>query len=89
MQVMESYGAKPMAASGQLLGLKGGNIGGFLCTVAGSVKLDASQDGSGAVIVNTIPVVAGTFYPMPFAFGTGAGVYATLAGGAQGTFAIN
>jgi hypothetical protein len=84
--VQETFSYKPLTASGVLLGSSGGALGGFLCTVAGTVKITEGQSGAGATIVDTLAVTAGTFYPMPFATPTGA--YATLAGGAQGTFAV-
>lgn len=86
--VMESYSPKALAASGPILGALGGNIGGFLCTTSGTVKLDLSIDGTGTVIVAAFAVTAGVFYPMPFSVGNSA-VYATLGGGAAGTFAVN
>lgn len=88
MKVDETYGYRKMIASAVLLGTGGGSIGGFLCTVSGSIKLSEGVDGSGNIIVDTVPVTAGVFLPMPFAIAPGTAVYATLTGGAQGTFAV-
>ena len=86
--VQESYQPLPLTASGPVIPITGGAIGGFLCTTAGSVKLSYRIDGSGATIVDTVAVTAGTFLPMPFLFAPGTPVYATLTGGCKGTFAI-
>jgi hypothetical protein len=88
MQVQESFVPKPMTASGALLGSRGGAIAGFICTVAGNIRLTYGTDGTGAVILDTCPVTAGQFLPIPLAFGDGTPVYAALTGGAQGTFCI-
>lgn len=85
--VHEVYNPKIANASTALLGSSGGVIGGFLCTVSGTLSLDYSTDGTGSKFVDTLPVTAGTFYPLPFAV-QGAPVYATLGGGAKGTFAL-
>lgn len=89
MIVQEQYGALALAASGIILPASGGELGGFLCTTTGTVKLSYGADGSGATIVDTVAVTAGVFLPMPFSFGAGQPVYATLAAGAKGTFAAN
>lgn len=86
MLVQETFGAKPMTASGAVFGASGGVLGGFICTISGSLKLTVGTDGLGATIVDTLPVTAGAFTPLPFTF-SGA-VYAALTGGAQGSFAI-
>ena len=86
--VQEVYGPLALTASGIVISGAGGALGGFLCTTAGSLKLSYSSDGSGATIVDTVAVTAGIFLPLPFAFGPGQVVYATLTGGAKGTFAV-
>lgn len=83
--VQECFGYKQMSDSGALLGSGGGALAGFLCTTSGTLKLTVT-DGAGATIVDTCTVTAGVFLPLPFTF-THA-VYATLAGGAVGTFAV-
>lgn len=86
--VQEVFGYKQMAVSGVLLSTAGGRLGGFLCTTAGTVKISEGIAGAGATVVDTTAVAAGTFLPMPFGFPPGTAVYATLAGGATGTFAV-
>lgn len=83
--VQEVYGAEPFAANtaGTLFGTNGGNMGGFLCTVSGTLTLVSG----GVTVVNAVPVTAGVFLPLPFTFAIG--VTFTLAGGAAGTFAVN
>lgn len=86
--VQESYRPLALVASGIVVAQTGGAIGGFLCTTTGNLKLSYSADGSGETIVDTVAVTAGIFLPMPFIFAPGTTVYATLSGGAKGTFAI-
>lgn len=86
--VQESYRPLPLAASGLVLGQQGGALGGFLCTTTGTLKLSYGNDGSGETIVDTVAVTGGVFLPTPFIFPPGVTVYATLAGGAKGTFAV-
>lgn len=85
--VQESFGAKLMAASGVVMGTQGGALGGFLCSASGNLKL-TQTDAAGATIVDTTPVTAGVFLPLPFAIPPGFAVYATLSNGATGTFAV-
>lgn len=91
MKVEESYGYVQFAADadGLVIGLtNGGSIGGFLCQTSGTIKLNKDTSG-GATIVDTLAVTAGIFYPIPLAVPPAMGVYATLAGGAAGTFFCN
>ena len=60
------------------------NLGGFTCTVSGTLTLRA-VDASGDLVVNSLPVTAGSYYPLPYAMPTGA--HLTLSGGAAGTIA--
>lgn len=87
MVVQESFGFLVMAANAAapLFGSTGGNTGGFCCTASGSLKL--TKTSGGATVVDTIPVTAGVFLPLPFVFSEG--ITATLTGGAAGTFAVN
>lgn len=87
MVVQESFSPKAMTASGAVLGASGGTLGGFLATVTGTIKLTYT-DGAGQTILDTCPVTAGVFLPIPAVFSAGQAVYATLGGGAQGTFFI-
>jgi hypothetical protein len=85
MEVRESYAAKAMTADGAILS-RAGQLGGFLCTHDGSIKLTTAAAGAGTVILDTFAVLAGTFYPLPFAFDSA--VYVTFGAGAAGTFAV-
>lgn len=79
--VTEAYTPKALAATGAVFSGPGGLIG-FLCTTAGTLQV---SDGSGGTsIIEVFDVAEGGWYPMPFTFVNGA--YATLGGGAQGTF---
>lgn len=62
------------------------SIGGFTCVVAGTLTL-RRVDASGAIVIDTLPVAAGSYYPLPYAMPTGA--FITLAGGARGTLVWN
>lgn len=55
-----------------------GRLTGFLCTAStsGTVKLWDNTAGSGTVLVETMSVSAGQFYPCPASFSTG--LYATI-----------
>jgi hypothetical protein len=76
----EYYNPKPMAAnSSQNCGV---TIGGFLCTVAGTLTV---TDADNTVLVNALPVTAGLFTRIPLMSRTGAGCVVQLAGGAAGT----
>jgi len=79
-QVKEHYNPKPMAANSTAQ--VGVSIGGFLCTVAGTLTV---TDRDGTVLVNALPVAAGAFVRIPLLFNTTAGGTVTLAGGAAGT----
>lgn len=83
--VQEAYSYKLLAASAQVKA-SDGLLGGFFCTTAGTIKVWDSASAAGAVMIDTTAVVAGVFYPMPFAFINGC--YITLAGGATGTAAF-
>lgn len=88
--VQESYGPRPMAtnSTGVIVGSQGGAVGGFLCTADGTVTLAYGATGTGDTVVNAVPVTAGVFLPMPFVIPPGVFLFATLAGGAAGTFAV-
>lgn len=85
MQVREFWRPKQMSASGTLV-TAGGSTAGFLCTTAGNVVITAGEASGGATIVASIAALAGTWYPLPFRYDTGA--YATLSGGAVVTFGV-
>lgn len=67
----------------------GNSIGGFLCSVSGTVTLVANpQDGKAAVtILSAFPVTAGIYYPLPFYLSSNGGTF-TSAGGAAGVLGI-
>lgn len=80
MQTKEHYNPKPMAANSTAK--VGVSIGGFLCTVAGTLTV---ADAEGTVLVNALPVAAGTWTRIPLLMTSNAGGTVTLAGGAAGT----
>lgn len=55
------------------------SIGGFLCTVAGTITLVAG----GTTLLNAMAVSAGVYYPIPAYLGNAANSF-TTAGGASG-----
>lgn len=64
-------------------------VAGFLCTVSGflSVSRLTADSALAGLIVNTLPVTAGVYYPMPFFLGANGGS-ATCSGGAAGTLGV-
>lgn len=79
----EQYAAKAVAANATQVLADQLHVCGFLCTTAGTLRIGAGADGLGTAIVDTLTIIAGGFYPMPF---TVTGVSAlVLAGGAVGT----
>lgn len=79
-QSKEHYNPKPMAANSTVE--CGVSVGGFLCTVAGTLTV---TDADGTVLVNALPVAVGPFIRIPLLFKSTAGGRVTLAGGAAGT----
>ncbi len=69
MQVREQYTARPMEA-GSSLTVGSSYMGGFLCTVAGTLTI---TDANGTVLVNALPVSAGAYIPIPIRFSSSAG----------------
>lgn len=57
-------------------------VGGFLCKTSGAISINKIY--GGALIVDTIPVTAGVYTPIPFFIGV-TGFIVTLTGGASGT----
>lgn len=64
--------------------LSGSDVGGFLCLIAGTLTITKLD---GTVIVNAVPVTAGTWLPIPFYIGENGGT-ATTAGGASGVLGV-
>lgn len=79
-QSKEHYSAKPIGANGTRK--VGVSIAGFLCTISGTLTV---TDEDGTVLVNALPVTAGTWTRIPLLMSTNAGGSVTLAGGAAGT----
>lgn len=84
MVVSERYTAQLLAANSTNT-LNNNAIGGFLCKTAGTITVTTAI---GRLVVDTFPVAAGVYYPMPFYLG-GSGGTVTLAGGASGTLALS
>lgn len=61
-------------------------MAGFLCSTSGNIQIRSGSDGTGTVVVATMPVVAGAWHPIPFAYPKGA--YVELTNGATGTFGV-
>lgn len=83
--VQESWGYKPLVASGQV-SARDCQLGGFLCVTTGTVKVYDNPAAAGNVVVATMACTAGVFHPMPFNLQTGC--YFELAAGATGTVAF-
>jgi len=85
MFAMESYTPLALAANAtQSVSTASCVIGGFTCVVSGTLTL-RRVDSGGDVVVDALPVTAGSYHALPYAMPTGA--YITLAGGAKGTLA--
>jgi hypothetical protein len=82
-EVKEVGAYSRLTASG-LVVAAGGTLLSFICTTAGTLKISEKTDGSGPDIVSQISVSAGVVYP--FGFRCPNAAYATLGGGAAGTF---
>lgn len=84
-KVSESTGFKNTAASVQVKAGAGALLG-FMCnsSTAGTAKLWDALTATGTVIINTMALTAGTFYPVPCRFSTG--LFFTLGGTADVTF---
>lgn len=85
MMVNEIFSPLKATASGAIIPATGGYLGGFFCTTAGTLQLD-SGIAAGTNVVASFAVAVGVYYPLPFSFP--AGCYATLGGGAAGTFGV-
>lgn len=87
--VQEIFNPLLASASIQIFGNRGGMLGGFICSTAGTITLALGTGGVGAAVLASTAVVAGQYLPLPFAIPPGVnGLYATLDGGCTGTFAI-
>lgn len=81
MVTQELYHGEAVGVNGTLR-VNGQGIGGFICTVSGTITI-TSNTGS-TTFVNAFPVTAGTIYGLALYFGVNGG-NVTLAGGAAGT----
>jgi hypothetical protein len=77
----EHYRTQPLTANA-VYRVGGAHIAGFLPTVSGTLTI---TDMDGTVLVDTLPVTAGTWVRIPLLFETSAGGTVTLGGGAAGT----
>lgn len=86
MIVNETYPYRPFAANaGGAVTSDGGALAGFMCVTAGSLNL-YENSAAGTHILETMAVVASTFYPLPCQMAPGKLCWAVLSGGAVGTF---
>lgn len=83
MIVKERYNPNIMAANATF-NIAGPSVGGFICTVSGSLSI---TDNVGKAILTAFPVSAGVFHPIPIFIGNNGGVI-TLSGGAAGTLLV-
>jgi hypothetical protein len=88
MFTRERFSPKPIGVNGTY-NVLGTHIGGFLCTVAGTLSIVAkAADGTTDVTyVAALPVAAGQYVKIPMEV-TVPGIAVTLAGGAAGTLFI-
>lgn len=80
MDIQELYTPVLMAANASQV-IFGNGIGGFICTVTGTITV---TDG-GSTLVAATPVTAGVYLPMPLMLNAGS---VQLAGGAAGTLCV-
>lgn len=80
--VNELYKAVLIAANGTATLPAVNGVGGFLCTVSGT--LNATEGGDS--IISALGVTAGNFYPLGFAVNDE--LVVTLSGGAAGTLGV-
>lgn len=83
MQVHERYTPHPMAVGATYI-VKGPKMGGFICTVSGSLTV---TDSDGSTLVDTLPVTAGVMVPIPINFKSPQGGTVVLTG-AAGTLLV-
>lgn len=83
--VTEVFSPRPLSAS-TAISAGAVSVGGFFCSQAGQVQYRDGATIAAPIVVAVFPVVAGVFYPTPFAFGNG--LYVEIAGGAIITMAV-
>ena len=62
-------------------------VAGFLCVTSGSLTITSNAETGTFTLISSLPVVAGSYYPMPFYLGANGGTV-TLAGGASGVLGV-
>ena len=68
------------------MNINGNQIAGFLCVTSGTVTVTVLRDG-GSTLFSALPVIGGTYYPMPFYIGYLGGTI-TTASGASGVLGV-
>lgn len=84
--IQEQYKPVILAANASVISNSMG-VGGFLCITSGTLTISKNTQ-AGTIIVNAMPVTAGTWVPMPLFVGTD-GMVITAAGGASGVLGVN
>lgn len=84
--IQERYVPVPIGVNGTYEFSSGSpsGIAGFLCVTAGNLTVTRAD---GVVVVNAVPVTAGTYLPMPFYVGPDSTV--VLSVGASGTLGVS
>ena len=87
-QVRERYSPVPVAVNTAVT-ITSNAIGGFACTVSGTITLVANAaDGKPqTTLLSAMPVTAGVYLPLPFYLGKEGGTF-TTAGGAAGLLGV-
>jgi len=69
--------------------ITGDNVGGFVCTVSGTITLvaNAADSKPQTTLLTNFPVTAGVYHPLPFYLGKNGGTF-TTAGGASGLLGV-
>lgn len=80
MNITERYRGQAMAANSSTY-VNGDSVYGFLAVTSGTITV---VDDAGGPIVQSFPMAAGVYYPIPVYIGPNGGTV-TLAGGASGT----
>lgn len=84
--IQEQYQPVPVGVTTTVTSTSNGT-GGFLCITSGTLTIKRNNAAQ-TVIVNAVPVTAGTWLPMPF-FGSTEGLIVTTAGGASGVLGVH
>jgi hypothetical protein len=88
MYVQERYTPVPVAANTSVE-IGGQGLGGFLCSVSGTITIVRNNGGGNTTtLMSAMPVIAGAYYPLPFFLGSFGGTF-TTAGGAVGLIGVS